>query len=696
MLSSVLLLALITSTRPNEPRELVERSVAWLHAFHNVEYLAVWHDYEGKRLVRVEQQEAHFDELSRSRVRTTELGLPGKPVQHPFHRKLSERTELFDGSSQFSMVYQPRPDGSRDLTTAPTADGLVAITTPKGTPEPHRIRCPMHLIMSAALPWLDECARADGLMAVEASPDRAEHLVLTADNPGRSARYSVVFDRARGGAITEAVAWVRGKQTHRYWSDFRDHDGQWLPTKGGVRFLVDPGPDGKPVEHEWRFEVEEIKVNSPSFDEGVFTLPLPDGTIVTDARYDTSYRVGNEQRFTDRIARLASEARESRRVVQPVPARSFRGAALAGVACGVLLATAALCASTRRRAPSGEKEQASRAGLTLVELLVVIAIIGVLIALLLPAVQAAREAARKAHCANNLKQLGLAIHLYASAHKDYVPAMQTNLQFSWVVTTLPYVEQQSLGDVLSKGRLSFAGPELWALTAVPLPLLQCPSTPGCPRTVSDVELPIVGKRADTMGVRDYCPLYTLSLADAPTSAGTPFEDSFRAGAFYGPGQVIAHPGDYHRMLQPGSFRNIGDGLSNTMLVTEQAALPTLFLGRPDGSALGPYSSREPATPELTPPVVFSAASFNKLPSYSTWALACVPFVDSLATTDTGGDVFPGTSINKKNWAGLYSFHSGVNAAMCDGSVRFLGEGTPMRVVHALITREDGEVVGEAR
>ncbi len=87
-----------------------------------------------------------------------------------------------------------------------------------------------------------------------------------------------------------------------------------------------------------------------------------------------------------------------------------------------------------------------RAGFTLVELLVVIAIIGILIALLLPAVQAAREAARRMQCSNNLKQIGLALHNYHTALRSFPPGGLASNEMSFLVFILPYLEQKPLYD----------------------------------------------------------------------------------------------------------------------------------------------------------------------------------------------------------------------------------------------------------
>ncbi|WP_182869037.1 DUF1559 domain-containing protein [Stieleria mannarensis] len=242
----------------------------------------------------------------------------------------------------------------------------------------------------------------------------------------------------------------------------------------------------------------------------------------------------------------------------------------------------------------------SKAGFTLVELLVVIAIIGILVGLLLPAVQAAREAARRMSCSNNFKQLGLAIHNYHSTYKR-IPAhgvgttsnpsagnawwasnaLANNRRLSTLVGILPFMEQQSIWDRISNpmdidsdGVIDFPsmGPtpdnidyEPWTLE---IPTYRCPSDPG-------VGLPALG-RAN----------YAACLGDSTwqTMVGPWDGDLIEPVASVRFQRAQAgHRGFYKPRDISGRFRDVLDGLSNTIAMGEIAT----YLGDTDARTVLP-------------------------------------------------------------------------------------------------------------
>ena len=184
-----------------------------------------------------------------------------------------------------------------------------------------------------------------------------------------------------------------------------------------------------------------------------------------------------------------------------------------------------------------------RRAFTLVELLVVIAIIGVLVALLLPAVQAAREAARRMQCSNNLKQCALAMHNYHDVYKRLPPfaVQDVDFRWAWSALILPFIVQQPIHDQLGVSanlvmpQLSQAG-----LSAQIRALLQStPPTYRCPTDTRDATNPNFENVARPYGTCSYA----MSLG-VGRSGGVEQTD--------------------------GKFSEITDGLSNTFLVAEKA------------------------------------------------------------------------------------------------------------------------------
>jgi prepilin-type N-terminal cleavage/methylation domain-containing protein/prepilin-type processing-associated H-X9-DG protein len=328
-------------------------------------------------------------------------------------------------------------------------------------------------------------------------------------------------------------------------------------------------------------------------------------------------------------------------------------------------------------------------GFTLVELLVVITIIGILIALLLPAVQAAREAARRMQCSNNIKQLALGMHTYHAAHQSlpagaYCPAPQGDSSIYgchvWLECLLPYIEQQGLYGQIKFNVDVGANPNLALFTNRVIPSLMCPTDP------------IAGIQDRTAVIPPPRPVVPKSLGESyavscgPSNQGSatctipawangataPQNNGRNCYVDWGGagGMSVINPatpkGASHGLFAMGwgvayKFSDCKDGLSNTFLLGEQ--LPGYVLH-------GLYFHS-----------LMTAGTTNIPPNYHLIMNCPEDKVMTNAPTQTCQDAM----------GGFKSKHSGgLNMAMADGSVAFVNETINYATWVFLGSRSDGE------
>lgn len=325
-------------------------------------------------------------------------------------------------------------------------------------------------------------------------------------------------------------------------------------------------------------------------------------------------------------------------------------------------------------------------GFTLVELLVVIAIIGVLVALLLPAIQAAREAARRSQCANNLKQLGLGILNFESAKNHLPPSARVDLTVSttgnnssWGVhgRILDYLEQSNLRGQVD---IEVAWDNQAAISGLRIDVFQCPSDSRA------------GEMRDPGGGKSF--LYATNYG-------------FNMGTWFIFDPQTLETGD--GVFFPNSnlsFSQVTDGTSNTLLAAEVKAWThyTRNGGSPPQEA--------PDTVEEAAAIV-SAGPEIKDTGHTEWPdgrvhhtgfTATMPpnsFVPLTVNGEVADADYNSWQEGKNGNAGSptyaivtsRSFHPGqVQVTMLDGSVHSISDDVDLRVWRALATRDGGEIV----
>jgi prepilin-type N-terminal cleavage/methylation domain-containing protein/prepilin-type processing-associated H-X9-DG protein len=327
-----------------------------------------------------------------------------------------------------------------------------------------------------------------------------------------------------------------------------------------------------------------------------------------------------------------------------------------------------------------------RRAFTLVELLVVIAIIGILVALLLPAVQAAREAARRTQCVNNLRQLGLANQNHVTAKKRFPVGGHGCEETGYFEELLPYIEDETLDDQLIKTGTRWSGystnPHNQNLIKQWTPqYLWCPS--------SDLPRRLVVDQDNTNPRFEGQPMSMYAAISGATD-GNMNSPIYREVASCARG-IVAHNGIFYAesFVKPAA---VTDGLSKTMLMGEQSGWG---YDRRNGDRRdirssttdGPFGSTCHETwVSGTPPFRVAQLAGSNIFYYN---LTVVRYEinenEWLPVTNAGKSDFG--ELNKP----IQSVHpGGANVLLGDASVTFLDEATTLDVLRALACRFDGQ------